>query len=181
MKIGPSVDTVPAGTIIIPQYIVDKTASKNLESAKKAVSLPTNKPTNKEADLFREIYGTAGWKVMTQEDAEIHSGEVLPAVTGQYWGDTGLSIEQLQATIEYMKILGVFTVKSKKGRFSWKRWFSKSKYDETETETVCIVSVVGRDLKQSTLQAYLHDGTFGTGSGHDPIWVYIQSSSDVQS
>jgi hypothetical protein len=116
------------------------------------------------AKWARDAYGKK-FKLLTLKLAKKLTGVTVPSLSNQRWMDFLSSTKQERAQqIKLMTIHGVFEHKQKKTGL-----FGPSK------KTICVVSTVQHG-EHDTFQTYLWDGHFGSGSGHDPVFVW---SSDA--
>ena len=117
--------------------------------------------------VVKRAYGTRFQK-LTPALARRLAGATVPGLSGQgymdFWADG--SAKQRAAQIELHTVHGVFRVPAtKKGVWPFAKVIP--------AEDACVVTEHHAPGKRSTWAAYLWQGHFGTGGGHDPVWVFV--------
>jgi hypothetical protein len=115
------------------------------------------------AAAVKRSYGDK-FSLLTPTLARRLSGTTVPSLSGQRWMDfMAGSKRDRERQVQLLTVHGVFvTTPKKQGLFG----------SSSKPQTTCVVSVVGPGGKTNTFQTFLSLGHFGSGSGHDPVFVF---------
>lgn len=143
--------------VAVPAYSVTRSEMLALDEAREQVPDTGFDKEIELVSLARKAYGKR-FKVLTAPMAKKLAGKTVVALTGQLWMDHVGSDKGARAKMPTLiTIHGVF--------------------DAPKQEKTCIVSeleVGARAVKRlATYGTYLWKGYYGSGSGHDPVLVFI--------
>jgi hypothetical protein len=119
--------------------------------------------------LASRIYGRR-LRALTPALAKRLTGQTVPGISGQGWMDyvSRGTREQRARLIHLHTVHGVFEPPPEAGGSS-RGWFSRA--PKAERASCALTEVYGRRVY--TWAPYLFEGHFGTGSGHDPVFVFV--------
>lgn len=160
MKVPGFQEEVFGLVIAVPAYTVVKEDAGGLSKVRENVPAEAV-PEDKADDMPLVKLGSLAWGKrfvpLTPTIAKRLEGRTVPALTGQAWMDhVSGGRANRQKAIALITIHGIFDAPKQKGAL-----------------VVSELEAKGKLLRRFTYGAYVWQGFYGTGSGHDPILVYV--------
>lgn len=147
-------------TIAVPAYDVSKSDVLALQKARDQVpiaSLPETVSDDMPLEKYAVIAYGKKFTPVTPAVAKRLEGRTVPAIVGQRWMDYVHSTRALrQKAIVLVTIHGVFNAPKK-----------------DKALVISELTLSAKGVKRFTYGAGIWRGSYGTGSGHDPIMVFI--------
>ena len=169
--------------LAVPKYTISKEEVDSYEKARGAV--PTegvDQEILRDNDFQKVIQAAYGKRFvyLTLDLARRLEGRTVVAITGQTWMDHYHSARSARSTdISLLTIHGTFKVPTSNGKGFWS--YVTGKRASSDTEDILVVTQFTEpSLKSGEVHAsrftygvYLFNEFYGSGSGHDPVFVSI--------